>query len=137
MTGEPLKTIVLDLLEQASGLGRFFAEISPTTERVAIGDAAAVGCQRLSGSSDVWYRCRLTAIQQHPELRRAKKTRTSSTRGILRSTGFALSQRSHAEAERAYTELITTISHLGEEDLTAPGRFPFHFRGKAAVLPSS
>ncbi|HEX4716324.1 MAG TPA: DinB family protein, partial [Ktedonobacteraceae bacterium] len=124
MTGEPLQTIVLDLLEQGHQDSEDFLQNLSDTERVAIGTPHLWAAKDHLAHRMFWHRRRMTAIQQHPEIVESEEDADQLNSGNFEEHRLRPFSEIYVEAERVYTELITTISHLGEEDLTAPGRFP-------------
>jgi len=124
MTVQPLKTIVLDLLEQGHQDSEDFLQNLSETERVAIGTPHLWAAKDHLAHRTFWHRRRLTAIQHHPEIVESEEDADQLNSRNFEEHRLRPFSEISVEAERVYTELITTISHLGEEDLTTPGRFP-------------
>ena len=127
MAAQPSKTIVLGLLEQGHQDWEDFLQSLSDTERVGIGTPYLWAAKDHLAHQIFWHRDfvrRLTAIQQYQEIPDSEEDEDLLNSKNFEEHRFRLFSEIQTESVRVYTDLITSIEQLSEEDLTTPGRFP-------------
>src|SRR6266571_101545 len=127
MTAQPLKTIVLDLLQQGHLDEEAFLQELGETERTAIGTPAFWSAKDHVAHRMFWHQnlvLKLTAILQHQEIPPSEESDDQINAMVFEEHKLHPWSALHAESERVYAELIQLIEQLSEDDLTAPNRFP-------------
>lgn len=127
MTAQPLKTIVLDLLQQSHLDEEAFLHELDETERTAIGTPELWSAKDHMAHRTFWHQKligKVTAILQHQEIPPSEESEEQLNAMVFEEHKLHPWSALHAESERVYAELIELIEHLSEDDLTAPNRFP-------------
>ncbi len=127
MTAQPLKTIVLDLLQQSHLNEEAFLHELDETERTAIGTPELWSAKDHMAHRTFWHQdliLKVTAILQHQEIPPSEESDDQINAMVFEEHKLHPWSALHAESERVYAELIQLIEQLSEDDLTAPNRFP-------------
>lgn len=127
MTAQPLKTIVLDLLQQSHFDEEAFLQGLDETERTAIGTPELWSAKDHLAHRTFWHQdliLKVTAILQHQEIPPSEESDDQINAMVFEEHKLHPWLALHAESERVYAELIQLIEQLSEDDLTAPNRFP-------------
>ncbi len=127
MTTQPMKPLVLDLLQQGHRDEAAFLQGLSETERTAIGTPELWSVKDHVAHRTFWHQdfvLRLIAALQNQEV----PSREESDEQHLNSTTFEKQKlrpwsEIHSESERVYAELIALVEQLSEEDLTTSRRF--------------
>src|SRR6266581_8218485 len=126
MTAQPLKTIVLDLLQQSHLDEEAFLYELDETERTAIGTAELWSAKDHMAHRTFWHQdliLKVTAILQHQEVPPSEESDDQINAKVFEEHKLRPWSDIHAESERDYAELIPLTEHLSEEDLTTANRF--------------
>ena len=127
MTAQPLKTIVLDLLQQSHLNEEAFLHELDETERTAIGTPELWSAKDHMAHRTFWHQdliLKVTAILQHQEIPPSEESDDQINAMVFEEHKLHPWSALHVESERVYAELIQLIEQLSEDDLTAPNRFP-------------
>lgn len=126
MTAQPLKTIVLDLLQQGHLDEEALLQELTETERTAIGTWELWSAKDHMAHRTFWHQdliLKVTAILQHQEVSPSEESDDQINAKVFEEHKLRPWSALHAESERVYTELITLTEQLSEEDLTDPNHF--------------
>ena len=126
MTAQPLKTIVLDLLQQGHLDEEAFLQELNETERTAIGMPERWSAKDHLAHLTFWHQVligKVTAILQHQEVPPREESTQQLNVMVFEEHKLHPFSAIHAESERVYTQLITLIEQLSEEELTASNYF--------------
>ncbi len=126
MTAAPLKTIILDLLQQGHHDEAVWEQELTETERAAIGtpdlwSARDHVVHRTFGRQNLIQV--LTAILQHQEVPPREKINDEINAELFAEHRLRPWSEMHVESERVYADLITLVEHLSEDELTDAQRF--------------
>ncbi len=133
MTAQPLKTLVLDLLQQGHLDEEAFLQELGETERTAIGTPERWSAKDHVAHRTFWHQdliLKVTAILQHQEIPPSEESDDQLNSMVFEKHKLRPWSALHAESERVYAELITLIERLSEEDLTVSHRFASITGGK-------
>src|SRR5712691_2761866 len=126
MTAQPLKTIVLDLLQQGHLDEAACLQELGETERTAIGTPSLWSAKDHVAHRTFWHQDligKVTAIRQHQEVPPSEESDDQINAMVFEEHKLRSWSALHAESERVYAQLITLAEHLSEEDLTDSHRF--------------
>jgi tetratricopeptide (TPR) repeat protein len=126
MTAQPLKTIVLDLLQQGHRDEEAFLQELNETECTAIGTPDLWSAKDHLAHRTFWHQDligKVTAILQHQEVSPSEESDDQINAKVFEEHQLRPWAALHAEAERVYAELIQVTEQLSEEDLTDSNRF--------------
>src|SRR5215472_1950181 len=126
MTEQPMKTIVLDLLQQGHLDEEAFWQELDETERTAIGTPERWSAKDHMAHRMFWHQdliSKLTAILQHQEVAPGEEIDDQINVKVFEEHKLRPWSVLHAESERIYAELIQLIEQLSEDDLTGSHRF--------------
>jgi tetratricopeptide (TPR) repeat protein len=126
MTAQPFKTLVLDLLQQGHLDEEAFLQGLNEAERAATGTPELWSAKDHIAHRTFWHQDligRVTAILHHQEVAPREESDDQVNSVVFEKHKLRPWSEIHAESERVYTELITVIERLSEEDLTASNRF--------------
>ena len=132
MTATPMKTIILDLLQQGQHDEAAWAQELTETERAAIGTP-----QLWSARDHVVHRTFgrqnltqvMTAILQQQAVPPRAKINDEINGEVFAEQRLRPWSEIHAEAERVDADIITLVEHLSEDDLMDTERFTAITRG--------
>lgn len=134
MTAQPLKIIVLNLLQQGHLDEEAFVQELNETERTAIGMWKRWSAKDHLAHRTFWRQdliLKVTAILQHQEVPPSEEREDQLNSKVFEKHKLRPWSALHAESERVYAELLKVTEQLSEEDLTDSHRFAY--RRKAAV----
>ncbi len=126
MTAQPLKTIVLDLLQQGHRDEAACLQELGETERTAMGTLERWSAKDHMAHRTFWHQDligKVTAIGTHQEVPPGEESDDQINAMVFEEQKLHPWSALHAESERVYAELIQLIEQLSEADLTAPNRF--------------
>ena len=126
MTAQPLKTIVLDLLQHGHLDEEAFLQELNETERTAIGKPEFWSAKDHMAHRMFWHQnliLKVNAILQHQEVSPSEESDDQINAKVFEEHKLRPWSDIHAESERVYACLITLTEHLSEEDLTTANRF--------------
>jgi len=126
MTAQPLKTIILDLLQQSHLDEEACLQELSETERTAIGTPERWSAKDHMAHRTFWHQDligKVTAILQHQEVAPSEESDDQINAKVFEEHKLRPWSALHAESERVYAELITLTEQLSEEDLTGSNRF--------------
>ena len=126
MTAQPMKTIVLDLLQQGHLDEEALLQELNETERTAIGTPERWSAKDHMAHRMFWHQdliSKLTAILQHQEVSQSEESDDQINAKVFEEHKLRPWSALHAESERVYAELIQVTEHLSAEELTDSHRF--------------
>lgn len=126
MTAAPMKTIILDLLQQGHHDEAAWAQELTETERAALGTPHLWSAKdhlvhRTFGRQNLIQV--LTAILQHQEVPPREKINDEINGEVFAEQRLRAWSEIHAESERVDAALITLVEQLNEDELTDTDRF--------------
>jgi tetratricopeptide (TPR) repeat protein len=125
VTSQPLKTIVLDLLQQGHRDEAAFVRELSETERTVIGTPHLWSAKDHLAHRTFWRQDligKVTAILQHRGVPSDDSEESINARVFDEHKRHPWSE-IHAESERVHAELLALVEQLSEDDLTASNRF--------------
>jgi hypothetical protein len=126
MTAQPVKAIVLDLLQQGHRDEEASLQEIGETERTAIGTWELWSAKDHMAHRMFWHQdlvLKLTATLQHQEVPPSDESEEQLNAKVFEEHKLRPFSDIHAESERVYAKLIRVAEQLSEEDLTASNRF--------------
>lgn len=126
MSGQPFKTIVLDLLQEGHRDEEAFVQGLDEGERNAIGTPELWSVKDHMAHKIFWHRNlveKLRANLQGQEVASSEESEDEINAGTFEKNKLRPWSDVYAESERVYGELLGLIEQLSEEDLTNPNRF--------------
>src|SRR5713226_8992020 len=133
MTAQPLKTLVLNLLQQGHLDEAAFVQALGETERTAIGTPERWSAKDHVAHRTFWHQdliLKVTAILHHQEIPPSEESDDQINAMVFEEHKLHPWSALHAESERVYAELMTLAEQLSEEDLTDSNRFASITGGK-------
>lgn len=125
MTEQPMKTLVLDLLQQGHRTEAAFEQALDESERAAIGTPELWSAKDHVAHRTFWHQDlieSLTAILQNQEIP-PKEDEEQLNSMVFEKHRLRPWSEMHAESEQVYSQLIKLVEQLNEEDLTTSNRF--------------
>src|SRR5215469_8555297 len=120
MPAQPLKTIVLDLLQQGHRDEEALLQELNETERTAIGTWERWSAKDHVAHRTFWHQDligKVTAILQQQEVSPNEESDDQINTRVFEEHQLRPWSALHAESERVYAELIQVTEHLSEEEL--------------------
>lgn len=133
MTTHPLKTLVLDLLQQGHQDEEAFLQALGETERTANGTPQCWSAKDHIAHRTFWHQDligKVTAMLQQQEIPPSEESDDQINAMVFEEHQFHPFSTLHAESERTYTALIQLVEQLSEDDLTTSRRFAAFTGGK-------
>jgi len=126
MTAQPLKTLVLNLLQQGHLDEEAWWQEINESERTAIGTPECWSARDHMAHQMFWHQNlidRITAILWHQEVPASEESEDQINAKVFEEHRLRPWSELHAEAERVYAELVSLAAQLNEDDLTTTHRF--------------
>jgi hypothetical protein len=126
MTAQPIKTIILDLLQQGHRDQAALVQTLNEIERTVPGTWERWSAKDHLAHRTFWHQDlvhKVAAILQDRELPASEADEEQLNAMVFEQHRLRPFVDVHAESERAYTELITLVQQLSEADLTTSTRF--------------